>query len=451
MRAAAPLRRYRSFIVNTLAWPLAAALFASAVVAQAEPTAEETAVLCWVNAFRRDPQAFARLVLDGNKPESSEHVDWEMFAAELAALKPAPPLFFEPRLIDASRAHARYMILAKEYGHRETEGRPGFTGVWPTDRARAAGYTTTVEECSWARGRTALEIVATYVVDAAAPGEGRGGMQERRGHRGCMLDARWREAGVGLFAWGDGLRSNVKLYGQAPGVDRVLGGVAIEDRDGDEFYDLDEGLDGVHIAVGVLSTMTSGSGAWRLDLVGGDTPKKLIARLGPLELVREIAPGPDNLQIDLLFDVRRAVADLEEQLARLPEGAKLQQRALRLKLLELRPPVSEAETQLAEELAEFEAAVLAGLGTWSRSEADRAFQSGKRSFAGTVIEDWIRQAQTVDALAREAAAARADKSAAARAKRIRATATEIERKLVGVTSADLRRVLADLRRDLLAL
>jgi hypothetical protein len=38
------------------------------------------------------------LVLDGNKPENSERVDWEMFAAELAALKPAPPLFFEPRL-----------------------------------------------------------------------------------------------------------------------------------------------------------------------------------------------------------------------------------------------------------------------------------------------------------------------------------------------------------------
>jgi hypothetical protein len=451
MRAAALFRGYSRFIVKALAWPLVATLFAPVVTGQTEPTAEETAVLCWVNYFRRDPQAFAQLVLDGNKPEHSEHVDWEMFTAELTALKPAPPLFFEPRLLDASRAHARYMILAEEYGHKGTVGRPGFTGEWPNDRARAAGYKTLVGECSWARGRTALEIVATYVVDAAAPGEGLGGMQEKRGHRGCMINAGWREAGVGLYAWGDGRKSNVKLYSHAQGVGRVLGGVAIEDRDGDEFYDIDEGLGGVHIAVGELSAVTSGSGAWRLDLARDDTSRKLVARLGPLELVREIAPVADNLQIDLFFDLRRAVADLESKLAKLPESAKLQQRALSLQLLELRPPDSEAETQLADEVADLKAGVLDGLGTWSRVEAERAFQSGKRSFAGTVIENWIRQAQTVDTLAREAEAARGVKNTAARAKRIRAAAADIERQLVATTSADLWRVLANLRRDLLAL
>ena len=440
---------YRRLVMQALPWPIVAALFAPVVFGQTEPTAEETAVLCWINRFRHDPQAFGRLVENGNKPGNAGNVDWAMFAAEIAALKPAPPVFFDPRLIDASRAHARYMIQAEEYGHHETAGRPGFTGEWPNDRARAAGYKPPVAECSFARGGTALEIVAGYVVDADVPGKGSGGMQEGRGHRRCMIDAKWHDVGIGLFAWGDGLMSNVKLYGQAPGVGRVFGGVTIEDRDGDEFYDPGEGLGGVHITVGELSTLSSGSGAWRLDLPRGATPKKLVARLGALELVREIASGTDSLQIDLIFDVRRAVADLEAKLDKLPANAETQQRDLRLRLLGLRPPTTAVETKLAGEVAEIKASLLAGLGTRSNTEVYDAFQTARRSFAGTVIEDWIRQAKTADKLARAAASVREITDAAARAKRAGATASDIEQALVDITSADLWRTLASLRRDLL--
>ncbi|MFO1076407.1 MAG: CAP domain-containing protein [Planctomycetota bacterium] len=433
------------------ALPITVLLLGAAACAQTEATAEETELLCWLNRFRRDPQAFARLVVDGHKPENAEHVDWTMFAAEMAELKPAPPLFFESRLIDASRAHARYMVEAKEYGHHETPGRPGFTGEAPVDRARAAGYTASVEECSWARGGTALEIVAGYVVDAGAPGTGSGGMQEGRGHRRCMIDGRHREVGVGLFAWGKGLMSSVKLYGRAPGVDRVLGGVAITDRDGDEFYDVGEGLGGVHILVGDRCTMTSGSGAWRLDLPGDNRAKKLVARLGSIELVRDIAPGKDNLLIDLIFDIPGVVAGLEATLAKLPDDAAAQQRVLRLRLLELRPPATPAETQLAGEVGELKASVLAGLGIWSRQEATNAFQAGKHAFTGTVVDDWIRQAQIADALARSAAEIRGSKNAKARAKQAGVLVVDIERQLADITSVDLWRTLAEVRRSLLGM
>jgi uncharacterized protein YkwD len=124
--------------MHSVPWPVAAALFAPALLGQTEPTAEETEVLCWLNRFRADPQAFGRLVIGGNQPENAEHVDWKMFAAEIAALAPAPPLFFEPRLIDASRAHARYMVEAQEYGHHETEGRASPANRRSTARARPA-------------------------------------------------------------------------------------------------------------------------------------------------------------------------------------------------------------------------------------------------------------------------------------------------------------------------
>ncbi len=430
---------------------IAALLPAAFAASQTEPTAEETEVLAWINRFRRDPQAFGRLIVDGNRPENAVQVDWAMFTAELAALRPAPPLFFEPRLIDAARAHARYMVEAKEYGHHETAGRPGFTGEWPQDRAHAAGYASRVAECSIARGATPLETVAGYIVDVGPPGEGSGGMQDGRGHRRCMIDPKWREAGVGSFEWDRGSRSNVELFGEAPGVGRVLGGAAIEDRDGDEFYDAGEGLGGVHVAVGERCTIACGSGAWRVDVPGGDAATKLVARLGPLELVREVTAGTDNLQIDLLFDVRRAVRGLEAKLAALPDTATARRRALRLQLLELRAPATPADVQLAADVAALKATVLAGLGTRSRNEATTAFHAAKRPYAGTVIEQWIGDAQTVDALARDAASVRATKNAAARARRARATMAEIDRALLGIPSADLWRALAALRRELAAM
>lgn len=435
--------------MNHRRWPLVAALFLPAVLAQTEPTAEETAVLCWVNRFRRDPQAFARFIVDGNQPANTSHVDWQLFAAEVAALKAAPPLFFEPRLIDASRAHARYMIAAKEYGHHETAGRPGFTGASPTDRARAAGYGSPVAECAWARGETPLGIVAGYVVDAGAPGAGSGGMQAGRGHRRCLIDPTHREAGVGLVPWGDRQRSNVLLFGGVPGGTRVLGGVAIDDRNRDHAYDVGEGLGDVHVVVGDRCTVSSASGAWRLDLTA-PAPKKLVARLGSLTVERPIAAGAEDLQIDLEFDVPRALADLDRRLAALPEGAAAQRRALRLERLELRPPATAEETELADEVARTKAAVLARLGTWSRQEAEASLQTAKRAFAGTVVEAWIRQAQILDPLARTAAAVRAHKPGAERGKQARALVSDIERQLVGVTNADLWRVLARLRSELLA-
>jgi uncharacterized protein YkwD len=65
----------------------------------------------------------------------------------------AAPLALDDALNNAAAAHANYYVL--NYGdpqlagmglHRETVGRPGFTGVGWTERARAAGYGGSVDE-----------------------------------------------------------------------------------------------------------------------------------------------------------------------------------------------------------------------------------------------------------------------------------------------------------------
>jgi hypothetical protein len=424
-----------------------ALLLATCLAAQAEPSPEETEVLCWLNHFRRDPRAFARLVAAGNRPTPSDGVDWQRFADELAELQPAPPLFFAARLIDASRAHASYVVATREYGHHETPGRPGFTGEWPQDRARAAGYLARVAECSVANGGAGLHLVAGYVVDAAPPGTGSHGMQDGRGHRRCLIDPKWREVGVGMFAWGNGNWSNVILCGEPPTAGRQLGGVAIDDRDGDAFYDVGEGIGGMHIAVGDRSTLTSASGAWHLDLTPGTTAQRLVARRGELEVVRDLAPGSDGLWLDLHVDVRRAIADLEAKLGSLPATATAEQRALRLRLLELRAPASPPEADLAAEVDALRRVVLAGLGTWTQAEADRTLQAARKAFAGTVVAAWLDSARTADRLAR--AAAVAGGSTATRTKRLAAVLADLDRALPTIPSPDLWRWLVDLRHRLL--
>jgi Cysteine-rich secretory protein family len=50
-----------------------------------------------------------------------------------------PDLDWNPLLAEAASAHARYFALGGEFGHEETPGQPGFTGVEPWDRCEAVG------------------------------------------------------------------------------------------------------------------------------------------------------------------------------------------------------------------------------------------------------------------------------------------------------------------------
>ncbi len=112
-----------------------------------EPTADETLGLEWVNRFRAAPAKEGALLMERAFPRDAFPGFYrEMFLAEVQALEPAPPVFFHTRLIAAARNHASYTVLnskGQEFGHKEVEGRPGFTGEWSHQRAAAVGYPST--------------------------------------------------------------------------------------------------------------------------------------------------------------------------------------------------------------------------------------------------------------------------------------------------------------------
>jgi hypothetical protein len=106
-----------------------------------------------------------------------------------------PPLTIDPALQRAAEAHVEYYRL--NFGdpslagmglHYETEGRPGFTGVSFQDRAKAAGYSGSVNENAGVSGSMVWStrwFVATV------------------GHRLTLLDPRYQHVGMAAVDDGD--------------------------------------------------------------------------------------------------------------------------------------------------------------------------------------------------------------------------------------------------------
>ncbi|MDF1839624.1 MAG: hypothetical protein P1V35_17285 [Planctomycetota bacterium] len=279
------------------------------------PSADETLGLEWVNRFRADPAGEGALLMEREFPrEAFPGFDREMYLAEIALLKPVPPVFFNPRLIAAARNHASYTVLNsanQEFGHKEIEGHAGFTGEWPHQRAEAVGYEGRVGESAvaYCRGGIYGNHWGNIVDDG--PG-GKGGMQPGRGHRALTIDARYREFGMGNVIREDGRQDIAQVYGEGSG-GRLIGGVAYLDLDGDGFYDVGEGLGGVHISPGTVrgdpfrqSTFTWSSGAYVFK-AGSSKALNLRATLYDLEFKGKAPAGEANHKFDI--EMRQAILD----------------------------------------------------------------------------------------------------------------------------------------------
>lgn len=83
--------------------------------------------------MRRDPSALERA-------EAAERGAALHVANHYRRLLGLPPLRLEERLCAAATAHSRYLVANRANGHFQVPDAPGFTGVAPSDRARAAGY-----------------------------------------------------------------------------------------------------------------------------------------------------------------------------------------------------------------------------------------------------------------------------------------------------------------------
>ncbi len=255
-----------------------------------EPGPIETVMLEYINRCRANPAAEGeRTFEDRNIPDT---VDRAMYRREMSELSPAPPLVFDLRLIKASRWHSYYQTLHGQ-GHSEEAGKQGFTGASPGARIEAAGLRAGSGENVFLGQKDPWYCHLGFVVDW---GTGPGGMQPARGHRRNIMDPEFRLAGVGAVPY-EGDTQFATTHNLATARERFVGGVVLQDKNRNRFYDIGEGIGGVKLAVGEEQMASWFAGAFTLAIPTSDS--LLVVELDGKRYAAMLPAGEENLKFDV--------------------------------------------------------------------------------------------------------------------------------------------------------
>lgn len=241
------------------------------------PTNKEQLALQMVNRARLDPQAEMALLFDSDDAEIESAISFfeTVEAAAVDQVKSTAstaPLAWNPFLADSADVHNALMIAEDTQSHN-LPGEPSLGG-----RIQDAGYNPVlVGESIYSYARNVLYAHAGFYIDW---GYGPDGIQDPAGHRLAMLDPEFTEVGI-AFTANNGIKTGPFVtthhYGRPfEGQDQlpnpILVGVAMDDRDGDAFYDIGEGIGGVTVTAvnqlsgDVFTTTTWASGGYSLKV-----------------------------------------------------------------------------------------------------------------------------------------------------------------------------------------
>ncbi|MBF9194494.1 CAP domain-containing protein [Microvirga terrestris] len=232
----------------------------------------------------------------------SQATSYEQLMLELVnrerAKTGAQPLAFNGNLNDSADAHSNWMISTDIFNHT------GVSGTSPHQRMINAGYSftgswTSGENIAWAslREPTGLqdevELLHTNLMNSA-------------GHKANILNGKFQEIGIG-FQTGGYLTWDAAFVTQnfaRSGTKTFLTGVTMDDKDGDRFYDIGEGLGGLTVsavsASGAKYTTTTGAaGGYNLALAAGAYTVTFSGG-GYASVTKQVTVGPSNVKLDLI-------------------------------------------------------------------------------------------------------------------------------------------------------
>lgn len=237
------------------------------------------------------------------KHSANEQYMLELINAERAKAG-AQPLAFDNDLSEAAQGHSQWMLAADVFSHT------GSAGSSSTQRMKSAGYDlqgswATGENIAWATTRAPagyqdeVKLLHTNLMNSS-------------GHRANLLNPNFREVGLGVEVGDYKGRSSAFVTQDfaKTGSDTFLTGVAFDDRDGDHFYDVGEGLGSVTVtaknsAGQVFKTTTSAAGGYDLVLKPG-TYTVSFAGADIATSTQKATIGTKNVKMDLVDPVMKS-------------------------------------------------------------------------------------------------------------------------------------------------
>ena len=232
------------------------------------------------------------------QPNAYEQYMLELINAERAKAG-AQPLAFNGDLNEASEQHSMWMIAADVFSHT------GSGGSSAGQRMTAAGYAFTGswgwgENIAWATTRSPSGLQDEVLLMHNS-------LMNSSGHRANILNASYREVGIGVESGDYGGRDGAFITQDfaRSGSGNFLTGVAFDDKDGDKFYDVGEGLGGltltaVNIATGQqFVTTTWDAGGYSLALAAGSYTVTFSGG-GFTTTTSQATIGGSNVKLDLV-------------------------------------------------------------------------------------------------------------------------------------------------------
>jgi len=287
-----------AFVVLMLAavfFPLGALLArvnAAALYDSGNPSAEEQLVLEYVNRARSNPVAEGqRLGIDIHEGLSNPSL-----------VGPRPPLAMNRILLGIAQAHTQDMYRLNYFSHDDPNG------TTPFGRMINAGYNYLLAGENMAGGtdQTAAELEDFMMVDSGTPG---------RPHRVNLLDlinpypcsnlpCVYSEIGIGYY---EGTTSNsygnafiTQDFGATANSGPFLLGVVYNDANGNNFYDIGEGIAGVSItpSSGTYYALSSSSGGYAIPTGTSGTITVTASGPGFGSITKTVTLAGTNVKLD---------------------------------------------------------------------------------------------------------------------------------------------------------
>ncbi|PUA27343.1 MAG: hypothetical protein B0W54_12185 [Cellvibrio sp. 79] len=262
----------------------------TAVDVTRQPTAQEVYVLELVNRARFDPPAeAARYGIDLNEG---------ITGAPISADRKSP-LAHNLLLIDSARTHSQWMLDQDIFSHT------GANNSTPGQRMTAAGY---VFAGQWANGENIAYAGTTAssidLTDYAA--RHHEGLFKSPGHRLNILSSNFRELGVGqkqgyFLSNGTNYLSSMLTQNFArTGSNYFITGVIYNDLNGNEFYNVGEGIPGATVRVNGTAYSAFMTGAYSIPVTNGSYDVVISADSLQVDTLYSIQVNGGNVKVDLI-------------------------------------------------------------------------------------------------------------------------------------------------------